>query len=86
MHAKQLLPEFVVPLQVIHVFRNIVFLLWIAGVTFDQFHRDSANVIRKAVFGSNADKENVELRFTSNRLVITNVDVQVCCIFCIPFY
>mmetsp|Transcript_11215 Transcript_11215/g.16825 ORF Transcript_11215/g.16825 Transcript_11215/m.16825 type:complete len:843 (-) Transcript_11215:39-2567(-) len=43
----------------------------IASTTFDEFHKDSAAIISSSVFGS----KNV-LRFSSNGLVITNIDVQ----------
>jgi len=49
----------------------------IASVTFDAFHKNSARVIRQAVFG--ADDGGVERNnflFTSNNLVITNIDIQ----------
>lgn len=43
----------------------------IAGTNFDEFHKDSARIISSAVFGSKQ-----VLRFPSNGLVITNIDVQ----------
>jgi major vault protein len=49
----------------------------VAGVPFDEFHRNSARIIRQAVFG--IDDENHirdELRFRTNNLVIFNVDIQ----------
>jgi major vault protein len=45
---------------------------WVAQVAFDEFHRHSATLIRKAVFGEEAS----ELRFNNNNLVISNVDIQ----------
>jgi major vault protein len=49
----------------------------VAAVAFDQFHRNSAKVIREAVFGKdNNDKPRARFQFTSNNLVITNVDIQ----------
>lgn len=44
----------------------------VAQVAFDEFHRYSATLIRKAVF----DDSNDVLRFANNNLVITNVDIQ----------
>lgn len=49
----------------------------VAGVQFDEFHRNSARIIRQAVFG--LDEENhirEDFRFRSNHLVITNIDIQ----------
>lgn len=49
----------------------------VAGVNFDEFHRNSARIIRAAVFGT--DEQNhikEDIRFKSNSLVITNVDIQ----------
>eukprot|EP01114_Cavostelium_apophysatum_P021311 TRINITY_DN73_c0_g1_i2.p1 TRINITY_DN73_c0_g1~~TRINITY_DN73_c0_g1_i2.p1 ORF type:complete len:827 (-),score=304.70 TRINITY_DN73_c0_g1_i2:101-2581(-) len=49
----------------------------VAGVSFDAFHRNSAKVIRAAVFGVDAqEKVKNNFRFTSNNLVITNIDIQ----------
>lgn len=49
----------------------------VAGVRFDEFHRNSARIIRTAVFGVD-DQAHVrdEFRFKSNDLVITNIDIQ----------
>ncbi|EDO49176.1 predicted protein [Nematostella vectensis] len=49
----------------------------VAQVTFDEFHRYSAKIIRRAVFGVD-EKGNVRnrLRFDDNRLVVTNIDIQ----------
>lgn len=46
----------------------------VAGVSFDQFHKDSSNIIKRSVFGTG--DEHRELRFSANNLVITNIDVQ----------
>jgi len=49
----------------------------VAQRTFDDFHKHSAELIRTAVFGR--DDDNVvrsSLRFRSNNLVITNIDIQ----------
>ena len=43
----------------------------VAGVAFDEFHKDSAKIIRNAVFG-----EEQYLYFEANNLVISAVDVQ----------
>jgi major vault protein len=49
----------------------------VAGSTFDNFHKHSAKLIRTSVFGQGDDgKIRGEFRFTSNNLVITNVDIQ----------
>jgi len=49
----------------------------VASVSFDSFHRNSAKIIRSAVFGID---ENEKIRnkfiFTANHLVITNIDIQ----------
>jgi major vault protein len=50
----------------------------VAGVPFDEFHKDSAVIIKRAVFGTN--RETGQLRdslvFEANNLIITNIDVQ----------
>lgn len=49
----------------------------VAGEKFDEFHRNSARIIRAAVFGTNEEGHiREELRFRTNNLVITNVDIQ----------
>jgi len=49
----------------------------VAQVSFDHFHRYSAKIIRTAVFGLD-ENEKVRDRFvfTSNNLIITNIDIQ----------
>jgi len=49
----------------------------VASVSFDAFHRNSAKIIRTAVFGID-EKEKVknEFRFGQNNLTITNIDIQ----------
>lgn len=49
----------------------------VAGVQFDEFHRNSARIIRQAVFGVD-DEGHIreDFRFRSNNLVITNIDIQ----------
>jgi len=48
----------------------------VASVGFDQFHKYSARIIRKAVFGENEGKINDEYVFEANLLAITNIDIQ----------
>jgi len=49
----------------------------VASVGFDQFHKYSARLIRKAVFGESPDgKINEEYVFEANNLAITNIDIQ----------
>ena len=49
----------------------------IAGVSFDQFHKHSSSIVRTSVFGLDANKQlRKELRFPSNRLVVSSVDIQ----------
>jgi len=44
----------------------------VAQVAFDNFHKNSAAVIRAAVFGSTGST----LAFSANKLVLTNIDIQ----------
>jgi len=50
----------------------------VAAVSFDKFHKNSAEIIKSAVFG--IDPETGEARnkffFSANNLVITNIDIQ----------
>jgi len=49
----------------------------VAGVSFDAFHRNSAKVIRQAVFGTEeTGKVKTQFHFNANNLVITNIDIQ----------
>jgi len=49
----------------------------VAACTFDDFHRNSANIIRTAVFGLDENGKVCEkLPFTANNLMITNIDIQ----------
>jgi len=49
----------------------------VAAVAFDQFHKQSARLIRSAVFGLDEHgKVNNSFIFTPNNLVITNIDIQ----------
>ena len=50
----------------------------VAGVSFDAFHRNSAKIIRSAVFGvdDSTGKIKNKFHFSANNLVITNIDIQ----------
>jgi len=49
----------------------------VAQQTFDNFHKHSADLIRQAVFGTEADgKVKNQLYFSANRLLVTNIDIQ----------
>jgi major vault protein len=49
----------------------------VAAEDFDSFHRNSAKIIRAAVFGLDENKKvNDRFKFPSNNLVITNIDIQ----------
>jgi major vault protein len=49
----------------------------VASVAFDEFHKFSARLIRKAVFGTDENgKINKEFQFGANDLCITNIDIQ----------
>eukprot|EP00331_Platyophrya_macrostoma_P009420 CAMPEP_0176429096 /NCGR_PEP_ID=MMETSP0127-20121128/13520_1 /TAXON_ID=938130 /ORGANISM="Platyophrya macrostoma, Strain WH" /LENGTH=862 /DNA_ID=CAMNT_0017810861 /DNA_START=61 /DNA_END=2649 /DNA_ORIENTATION=- len=49
----------------------------IASISFEHFHKNSAKLLRAAVFGlDESGAERSELRFPSNRLVVTSVDIQ----------
>jgi len=50
----------------------------VAAVNFDSFHRNSAKVIRQAVFGvdETSGKTKNKFVFPANNLVITNIDIQ----------
>ncbi len=49
----------------------------VAGTKFDEFHRNSAKIIRTAVFGVDDEgRVREEFRFKTNNLVITNIDIQ----------
>jgi major vault protein len=50
----------------------------VASCTFDYFHRNSADIIRAAVFGLDPETKQprTRLAFKSNLLVITNIDIQ----------
>jgi len=44
--------------------------------SFDDFHKNSAELIRTAVFGKDGEVVRNTLRFKANNLVITNIDIQ----------
>lgn len=48
----------------------------VAAVPFDNFHKNSAKLIRSAVFGIDGEKIGDSFNFPANKLVITNVDIQ----------
>jgi len=49
----------------------------VAGQSFDSFHKNSATLIRKAVFGVDAQGNPLSnFVFNSNNLVISNIDIQ----------
>jgi len=49
----------------------------VAGVSFDAFHKNSAKIIRQAVFGTEeSGKVRTQFVFSANNLVITNIDIQ----------
>lgn len=48
----------------------------VAQKSFDDFHKNSAELIRTAVFGKDGDVVRNTLRFKANNLVITNIDIQ----------
>jgi major vault protein len=50
----------------------------VAANTFDSFHKNSATIIRRAVFGESEDGSQImnKFVFTANNLVITNIDIQ----------
>uniref|UniRef100_A0A8C4PY80 Major vault protein n=1 Tax=Eptatretus burgeri TaxID=7764 RepID=A0A8C4PY80_EPTBU len=49
----------------------------VAAVQFDDFHKNSAKIIRTSVFGLDPNLKVLEsLRFSQNNLVITSVDIQ----------
>ncbi len=52
----------------------------VASASFDDFHRNSARIIRSAVLGRDKDdKIRDTLVFHTNKLVITNIDIQSVC-------
>jgi major vault protein len=48
----------------------------VATISFEQFHKNSATVIRRAIFGTNEHGKIIdELIFQNNNLIVTNVDI-----------
>ena len=49
----------------------------VSAVSFDDFHKNSARIIRIAVFGvDDGRKPRDELRFANNSLVVTSIDIR----------
>lgn len=49
----------------------------VASVAFDEFHKNSARIIRSSVFGTDSHKKILDrFVFPQNKLVITNIDIQ----------
>jgi major vault protein len=49
----------------------------VAAQTFDNFHKNSSNIIKEAVFGTTQDGAAADkLVFSANLLAVTNIDVQ----------
>merc|ERR1719483_713934 len=50
----------------------------VSSVTFDDFHKNSAKIIQIAVFGTNPEtkRPREEMRFPSNNLCVTSVDIR----------
>lgn len=50
----------------------------VSSVTFDDFHKNSANIIQLAVFGTNPEtkRPREEITFSANNLVVTSVDIR----------
>jgi len=49
----------------------------VASISFEQFHKNSAQVIRRAIFGVDEKGKIVdELLFPNNDLIVNNVDIQ----------
>ncbi|CAF4350788.1 unnamed protein product, partial [Adineta steineri] len=49
----------------------------VAGTQFDDFHKNSAHIIRSSVFGLDENKEvRSQFVFPQNNLVITSIDIQ----------
>lgn len=48
----------------------------VAGTNFDDFHKNSARIIRTAVFGLEENKVRKTFQFPQNNLYITSVDIQ----------
>lgn len=48
----------------------------VASKTLEEFHKNSARMIRAAIFGMTEGKVNDEYYFPANQLVISNVDIK----------
>ncbi len=49
----------------------------VSAVSFDDFHKNSARIIKVAVFGVDDGRViNQELRFSANNLVVTSIDIR----------
>ncbi|CAF3493311.1 unnamed protein product [Rotaria sp. Silwood1] len=49
----------------------------VAGISFDDFHKNSAKIIRTSVFGIDENERiNNRLVFAQNNLVLTSIDIQ----------
>jgi len=49
----------------------------VAAVSFDAFHRNSAKIIRSAIYGADElEQTKARFHFKANNLVITNIDIQ----------
>jgi major vault protein len=50
----------------------------VAGCSFDEFHKNSSNIIQRAVFGADQEGQSVKpiLEFKENGLIITAVDIH----------
>lgn len=48
----------------------------VAAVGFDEFHKNSARIIRASVFGVEDNKVRDRFNFPQNSLAITNIDIQ----------
>lgn len=50
----------------------------VSSVTFDDFHKNSANIIQLAVFGNDPETKRPKetIKFTANNLMVTSVDIR----------
>lgn len=48
----------------------------VASKTLDEFHKNSARIIRASIFGMEHGKVRDRYIFNTNNLVITNVDIK----------
>lgn len=48
----------------------------VASINFEKFHKNSAQVIRSSIFGTNEHGKILDdLLFPNNNLIVTNVDI-----------